>query len=188
MTDETPEVSKPEPSKPPITYKVHQYLDVDQLKKDLAYTPTNLTDAMMQQASLFVHYGIGASSASRQVDDVKMILEITEAKIYRKLREEAAKKETKLTEAQLEKNVALDANVRSIRRALNEAKQIEANCKIAVESFRQRRDMLVQQGLLSREEMKGEVSISRRNAAEDAGEATKKRVLARIEGGQDVAE
>jgi hypothetical protein len=41
--------------------------------------------------------------------------------------------------------------------------------------------MLVQQGLISREEMKGEVRIAERNAAQDALEAQKQGALDRIQ-------
>lgn len=174
MTDE-PEIKK----RP--RYEVRQLVDPDQLKRDMTFSPTDLTNAMMEQASLFAHYGVLAAKASRQVDDVKMLLENVEAKVYRKVRDEAATEGVKLTEAQVEKQVVTHEQVIAFRKALNEAKQIEAIAKTAVEAFRHRRDMLVQQGLISREEMKGELSIAAKRAHEDELEALKTRALKRLQ-------
>ena len=33
-------------------YQVRDFIDAAELKRDLAYSPNNLTDAMMQQASM----------------------------------------------------------------------------------------------------------------------------------------
>lgn len=162
-------------------YEVRQLIDTEQLNRDMTFSPTNLTDAMMAQAALFAHYGVLAAKASRQVDDVKLLLENVEAKVYRKIRDEAASSGTKMTEAQLEKAVAINEHVIAFRKALNEAKQIEAISKTAVEAFRHRRDMLVQQGLISREEMKGELSIAAKRAHEDELDSLKNRYLKRIQ-------
>lgn len=161
------------------TRRVHNFIDADQLRKDMAFTITDLSTGMVQQSSLLVHYGMLASKSSRQVDDFKLLLETTEAKVYRLLRDEFVKIGDKFTEKQLENAVATDKRVINLKRCLNEAKQIEANAKIAVEGFRHRRDMLVQQGLLSREEMKGEVFVNRRQAAEGEIEVLKQRYIDR---------
>lgn len=160
-------------------YRVRNLIDPAQLKKDLSYSLADLSSAMVDQASLFAHYGTLAARASRQVDDVKFLLETVEARTYRKKRDVLVTKGDKFTEKQLENAVATDPEVVRFKRALNEAKQIEASAKIAAEAFRHRRDMLVQQGLISREEMKGEVSINRRRAVDDEIEAQKQRYLDR---------
>ena len=181
---ETDEASKARKEINPI--KIVNLIASEQLAKDMKFSITNLSDAMMQQASLFVHYGTLAAKASHQVDSVKMLLEVAESKVYRMLRDKAVEEVVKVTEAQLEKSVATHEKIIALKRVLNEAKQIEANAKIAVEGFRHRRDMLVQQGLLSREEMKGEVSINRRNAVEAAQEAQKERFLSHSRSGEEV--
>lgn len=163
----------------PIGYKIHDLIDAEQLKKDLAFSDNDLSSAMMQQASLFSHYGILLAQATRQVDVVKLLLENTEAAVYKALRDKAAADGERVTEAQLEKAVTRHERVVAMKKALNEAKRIESICKTAVEAFRHRRDMLVQMGLISREEMKGELSIKARSIAEEAREASVKEVLAR---------
>lgn len=181
---EAPVTTEPAAPRPP-TYQVLAFVDTAQLKRDLSYSPTNLTDAMMQQASMFAHYGILAAQASRQVDTVKMLLENTEAAVYRLRRDAAVAANEKQTEAQLSAQVTRHPKVIEMKRALNEAKQQEAVAKTAMEAFRHRRDMLIQEGLLQREEMKGELSIMERSARDQALEAQKERFKARQNGGVD---
>lgn len=160
-------------------YTIKDFVEASQLKTDLAFSNNDLTTAMMQQASLFSHYGVLASQASRQVDVVKLLLENTEAAVYKMIRDKAATDGEKVTEALLEKTVSRHERVIAMKRSLNEAKRVESTCKIAVEAFRHRRDMLVQMGLISREEMKGELSIRAKTTAEMARESTIQQVMDR---------
>jgi hypothetical protein len=147
-------------------FKVRQFIESAELRKDTSINPLDLSDGMMQQASLFSHYGELAAKAARQVDDVKLLLENTEAAVYRKLRDDFAGRGEKVTEAQLEKLVTRHEQVIAMKKALNEAKQIEAVAKTAVEALRQRKDMLVQLGAHEREELKGELIMRGREARE----------------------
>lgn len=177
MSDEEDELAaKPRSDK--VTVKL--LIDPVQLKKDMSYSLADLDQAIQEQGSLFVHYGVIASKAARQVDDLKLLLEVAEARVYRALRDGFAKTGEKVTEAQLEKAVVSHPKIIAYKKAINEAKQIEATCKTAVEGFRQRRDMLIQSGATAREEMKGEVSIMRRREVEESREALKQRVLDRM--------
>lgn len=161
------------------SYNVVEYIDAAELKRDLTFSNNDLTSAMMQQASMFSHYGVLASKASRQVDVVKLVLENTEAAVYKMLRDKAAADGEKVTESLLEKTIARHPRVIAMKKSLNEAKRIESTAKIAVEAFRHRRDMLVQLGLISREEMKGELSIRAKDVAEEARQNSINRVLER---------
>ena len=202
MSDETQEVVQKPQRK---LYTVKEFIDAEELRADLSFSVNDLTSAMMTQASRLVEYGIKLSKASKQVDDLKMMLQTVEARVYRQLRDKAlvasaikddeepeekgkrkrASASDKLTEAQLSQMVASEEVVIKVNRLLNEAKQIESIAKVAVESFRHRRDMLVQMGMLSREEMKGEVSISRRNAAHEQQSASQDRIRARLRGDEE---
>jgi hypothetical protein len=175
-----------EPAKP--THKVRNFVETESLNADLGYSHADLSGAMAEQSSLFVHYGVLAAKASKQVDDLKMVLEVTESKVYRMLRDKASEEGTKVTEAQLEKSVSVHPRVIEFKKALNEAKQVEAVAKTAVEGFRHRRDMLVQAGLISREEMKGEVSINRRTAEDERVASSKERILERAKAKRETAE
>ena len=156
-----------------LTYNVRDYIDAKQLKKDLAFSPADLSSAMIEQASLFAHYGQLAAEASHQVDVVKVLLENAEAAMSQKIRNKAVDEGEKLTEPMVTAKVAREPYVRNLKRALNKAKRVEATGKMAVESFRHRKDMLVQLGSTSREEMKGELYIRERSARDSALEANK---------------
>lgn len=160
--------------------KVEEFIDTKQLAADMTYSLNNLSDAMMRQAPLFAHYGVQASRASKQVDNIKLLLENTEARCYREVRDQALTAGEKTTETLLERTISVAPKVIALKRALNEAKQIEKITAIAVESFRHRRDMLIQQGFISREEMKGELSIAKRNLADESVEDLKKRTIDRL--------
>lgn len=179
MSDDT-ETEDPLATKPRKSFQVRSFIDADQMRRDISFSPHDLTGAMMEQSSMFAHYGVLLSKASRQVDDIKMILEVTEAKTYRQQRDAATSEGIKVSEAMLEKAVQISEAVITVKRALNEAKQVESQAKTAVEAFRHRRDMLVQQGFLHAQEMKGEVSIARRNNVENEVDSMKRRLLNRV--------
>lgn len=159
---------------------VRNYIEANKLKEDLSYSDTGLSSAMMEQAPLFAHYGAQHAKAQRQVNSLKNRLELLEAKVYRTLREQAIADGEKVTENSLGKDVAAHKAVRACKNALEEAIQIEANARIAVEAFRQRKDMLVSQGLISREEMRGDVAISRKREYQEARESQVEDVVERI--------
>lgn len=170
-----------DPIREVTTYPVKDFIDAAQLKRDLAFSNNDLSTAMMEQSSLFSHYGVLAADASRQVDVVEMLLENTEAAVYKVERDKAITDGEKVTEAMLEKRIARHSRVISMKKALNEAKRIAATGKIAVESFRHRRDMLVQMGLISREEMKGDMRIAEKNVRESVLESQKNAALERLQ-------
>ncbi|AMB48370.1 hypothetical protein [Methylobacterium sp. AMS5] len=161
--------------------KVKMFVNAEELKRDIRFSPSDLTSGMVEQSSLFVHYGIQASLASKQVDDLKLLLENQEARAGREIRDRLTNLGEKFTEASIAGRVARERQVIVTKRALNEAKQVENVAKAALEAFRHRRDMLVQMGLISREEMKGEVSISRRQAAEAEMQSAAERQRSRFE-------
>lgn len=165
------------PGKPPETIKVVNVIDEATLRKDLTYSLTNLSDAMMTQAGLLVDYNTRAAKAAKQVDDLKLLLETTEATVYRVIRDKMIEDGKKITEAQLDRLVATHPRVIRIKKALNEAKQIEAVAKGAVEGFRHRKDMLVQLGASERQEKEGELRMS---ARDPMGEAARLAILNRL--------
>jgi hypothetical protein len=159
--------------------KVVSFIDPHQLKKDLAYSMANLSDAMSQQASLFAHYGGLAAKSSRQADQLDLYVDTTEAAVYRMLKDGIVAAGEKVVVADLDRQVKRHPRVIKARQAHNKAKQIESMAKTAVEAFRHRRDMLIQQGLISREEMKGELSIVAKREGAAHIEDLKERVMAR---------
>jgi hypothetical protein len=161
------------------TFKVKNYFDTAQARLDSQVNPVDLSGSMMEQAGRYLEYGELAAKAARQVDDVKLLLENTEAAVHRRLKDDAVAAGEKPTVPDLEKAVARHPKVIAMKKALNEARQIEAVGKVVVEAFRQRRDMLVQLGAHEREEMKGELTIRARQDREEQYEATKNSILER---------
>jgi len=164
----------------PTTITVKQFLDPDKLKADLAFSVNDLSSAMMEQSAILAYYGVLAAQAAKQVDLLKLALENKEAALYQRERKQSAVSGEKLTETMLEKRIAVNAEIIKLKIDLSEAKRIEATTKIAVESFRHRRDMLVQLGLIEREEMKGELRIMAKQDAQNVVESAKARELDRL--------
>lgn len=154
-------------AKKPI--EVKSLVDADQMRKDVSINPSDLSNAMMEQASLRLHYGIQAARAQKQVDDLKMLLEIKTSQVAKAMRDaplEEGKK--KPSEAQLDKDVALHSDVIRISRALNEAKMILALAKAGDTSFEDRKDMLIQMGARDRAELQGELRMAAISASDKA--------------------
>jgi len=164
----------------PTTITIKQFLDPDKLKVDLAFSINDLSTAMMEQSAILAYYGVLAAQAAKQVDILKLALENKEAALYQQERKLAAASGEKLTETMLEKRIAANVGIIKLKIDLSEAKRIEATTKIAVESFRHRRDMLVQLGLIEREEMKGELRIMAKQDAQNAVDNAKARELDRL--------
>jgi len=179
MADKTPAPINP--------ISVKQFVDGKQLKEDVSFSDADLSSAMMEQASMFAHYGVLAAQAARQVDQMKTRLEIAESAVYRSLRDDLTAKGEKFTEGSLGAAVALHPEIRRHKMAVNEAKQIEQSAKIAVEAFRHRRDMLIQMGLISREEMKGELVVRKKQVVQDADQDVRDQVMQRLKDTGQVA-
>lgn len=162
-------------NRPSLTFKVRQFIDPDEAKRDLAYSAANINDAFMNQASKFAYYGVLLAKASRQVNDIELTIETAEAKILRDTRDSYVRLGKKVPAVDsLKAEVANHPKIIALKKALNEAKQIEALGKTVVEAFRQRKDMLVSHGLISREELKGELAIQvKKIHEEDLREQTK---------------
>lgn len=160
-------MSEDTPAPVRVAFQIQKFVDAAQLKADLSINPSDVSNAMIQHASLFIHYGTLLAKASKQFDDLKMILETAEARVDRRLRNEALAAKEKVTEGVISSRVASDPTIFQYRRLLNEARQVENLAKAAVDGFRQRKDMLVSYGMLQREELRGEVSINRRAAVEE---------------------
>lgn len=167
------------PAAPTPALRVTQFVDPLQAKSDLAYSLADLSSAMQTQPGLHLDYAINLAKASKQLNDLKITLEAAESKVYRRIRDDYVTAGTKITEAALEKEVAAHPTIRGIKRAINEAKQVEAIAKGVVEAFGQRKDMLVQAGARDRAELEGEIRIQVAGGNADAIKAGAQQMLAR---------
>lgn len=133
--------------------------DPRQLQKDLAINENLLDDAFISQAAMFAHYAGVAHRASRRADQLAHQVKLVEAKLDQEIRQEAADSGEKLTEAAIKNRILLDPRHRKITERHLDAKAVAAMTKDGCESFKQRRDMLIQVGANVREEQKGELRM-----------------------------
>jgi hypothetical protein len=178
MTDAPAPETKPEPRK----FAVRNFINEAQLKIDLSYSLADISNAMHEQAGFTIHYATLAAAAARQVDDIELLLAAAESAAYRIIRDKAIADDEKITDSRLAKMVDGSKQVVALKQALNEAKQIKAIAAGAVQAFRHRKDMLVQESAALRTERGGELRISGTDT-----EAAKARVIARFKGAGQVA-
>lgn len=162
----------------PRALKVKNLIDGSKLKKDVSYTLADLDSAFQEQAALYVEYGRLEAEAARQVNDLELLKEVSESKLYRKLRDDVVSLGKKIVVSDIKEDVAVHPNIIALRRALNEARQIHANTKHTLEAFKQKKDMLVQAGAKDRKEREGELRLH------GGVEATRQRVIERLKDSQ----
>ncbi|QNK01767.1 hypothetical protein [Dyella telluris] len=153
---------------------MEKFIDPNLAKGDLNINPLDLDAGMMRQAGLFAYYAEQAARAEHQASKFEHLVEVTEAKLDRKYRDEAAAMGTKATEGQIKAKVSQDTQMKAAVMAYNEAKMIAGIAKGYAEAFRHRKDMLIQAAFNKREEMKGEVRVlgdSRADAARELRQA-----------------
>lgn len=164
--------------------EIKHFIDAEKLRNDTSFSDTDLTTPMMEQAALYAYYAHQAALAGKQVDDVKLTLELMSSKIDKEIRDKAAVDGEKLTEAKIDKMIHRDARYVRLQQKLNEAKMVESLTKSSLEALKQRRDMLVQIGVTMREEMKGELRLREIDGKGAASEDKRQRALATVGGGK----
>jgi len=146
---------------------VRNFIDGAQLRKDIAITLSDLSNVLVEQPQLRTHYGEQRAKAERQVNDLKLLMEAAESKVFRKLRDGFVASKEKFTDKLLENEVAAHPQIVAIKRAINEAKQILEIAKSAYDAFDDRKHMLIQLGAKDRAEMESEMRIKIAGAAID---------------------
>lgn len=139
---------------------VENFVDVDKMREDVAFSDVDLSGAMLEHSSLFAHYTVLSAKATHQHNHFKMLVDLQMSKLDKEIRDKAAEEGTKLTEAKITGMIKADARYINAQKALNEASMAMDIARGAVESFRHRRDMLVQIGKDARDERQARVAIS----------------------------
>jgi hypothetical protein len=152
-------------------------IDAEQLKADLQFSDVDMNSAFMAQASLFAHYAVISAQANKQVDDIKMMLEVKEALVSQKLRDEATAAGEKVVETKIASQLHTKKEIVELRKTLNEAKLIADLARSSLEAFRHKRDCMIQVGVAVREELKGEARVLMESADRE-GRREKARALA----------
>jgi len=138
-----------------------------QLQKDLAFSDNTLDDAFMSQAGFFAHYSGVAHRAARRYDQLVQQEKLVSASLDNDVRKQAAEDGEKVTETVVRNRILLDPRHRKITDRMLDAKAVAGMTKDACESFKQRRDMLIQVGANVREESKGDLRMRARSEAAD---------------------
>jgi hypothetical protein len=156
-------------------FEVTKFIDTGELKGHLEIMKADLSYSMMQQAGFFAYYGELAAKAQFQMDKFEQMAELIAARLDKRVRDAALADGRKITETQVKAEVSLQPKMIAVNRAVNEARMVASNCKTTAESFRHRRDMLIQMSFNDREERKGELrTYEERNV--DAQEARRQRL------------
>jgi hypothetical protein len=134
---------------------IKSFIDLAQMRQDIAINPTDLTTALQQHASLAVTYGLAAQDARRQHERWKTALELLEAKLDAEHRATLKEENPKTTEAQVRSAVVSDARWRSAQTRVIDAQHHFRQCEVVYSNFSQRGDMLLQMARDSAREMAG---------------------------------
>jgi hypothetical protein len=137
MTDEK---STPVAADPAMT----EFVNPDQLKKDIAIDITNLTGDMQEHASRYVEYAMKAVRARRQYERYKLVLEVKEAQLDSRYRTVLKEENPKTTEGQIRAAVVTDAEYRAASARVIDSQQQFRLAEISERAFDQRKDMLLQ--------------------------------------------
>lgn len=134
-------------------------LNVDKFISETSIDPLDLDSSFTTQSALRAYYGSLASQCEATASRKKMIRDITEAKLYKALRDQATAEGVKMTEKALENAIKLDAQW---IKACDD--YIDAQCradvaKSFVMSLADRKDMLIQIGADRRDETKGQMRM-----------------------------
>tara|TARA_R110000851_G_C13102760_1_gene569365 strand:- start:99919 stop:100434 length:516 start_codon:yes stop_codon:yes gene_type:complete len=139
---------------------VKNFVEVKKMHEDVAFSDVDINGAMMEHASLFAYYTVLSAKASHQLNNFKMLVDLQSSKIDKEIRDNAAAEGIKLTEAKITNAIKCDARYVKAQQTLNEASMASDIARGAVESFRHRRDMLVQIGKDARDERSAKLAIA----------------------------
>lgn len=135
------------------------FIDPDELRKDVNINPADLDNAMIQHASLYVHYATQTVNARRQYDRIKSAVEILEAQLDDQYRKRAADEGKKTTEALLKNQITADPRYASAQQKLIEAHSIWKLADVAERAMEQRKDLLLEVARDRRKEKEGQARV-----------------------------
>jgi hypothetical protein len=162
---------------------VVQFIDANRLKSDLEINEIDLSASMMRHAGLFAHYAVLHSQAELQFAKKEQLLEVIESRVDKEIRDKAVANAQKITEAAIEKQVRADPRYIRAKSIVNEARQVSTLAKMATDTFRHRKDMLIQTAQNQREERNGELRVTDR--AQQIRRSNREDLVERLRRGPD---
>lgn len=169
-----------------VSNPLKEFIDVEQLKKDVEFNPNDLDNAVSSHASMYLHYANLARQARAQYMKMKNAFAILESRLEQHHRQlmtgVAVETKVKPTEPQIKAAVMTDPRWWSASNRLIDAQEIHNLAQDAKTAFEQRKDMIVQMSVDRREERKGQLRIMEGKEAEKAVQDARVRAMA-IAGG-----
>lgn len=138
---------------------LNRFINPDQVATDLAINPTNLDDAMLNHASIYIHYATQTVNARRQFDRLKSAFEILEARLDGEIRNSAATDGKKITEAGIKSAMVADKRWSGAQSKVIEAGSIYRYCEVVENAFCQRKDMILEVARDRRKEKEGQLRV-----------------------------
>lgn len=135
------------------------FIDSDQLTNDVAFTLEDLDNGMIRHASLYAYYATRCAEAKRQYERMKSAVDMLEAKLDAEHRVVLKEENPKTTEAQIKSAVMMDRRWSSAQARLVDAQYIYELTRIAVTSFDQRKDMMLEVARDRRKEREGQLRV-----------------------------
>lgn len=120
---------------------------------DIGESPAEISDAFRTQASIYATYAVKTAQASVAVSTLKDKLKMVESEAYLGFREQLDDEGKKYTEAFLNSLVMLDEEVVSVREQYQQAIEDHATLEAFTWALKQRADMLISLGSMTRQEM-----------------------------------
>lgn len=146
--------------------------DAEEFNRDVQIG-TDLDRDFRNQGSLYSFYSGQLMRASIDMEHKKIRAEVAETRCAKAFREKAAKDGIKITEKVVQEEVTDDSMCIKTRLEYVNAKAVYELIKNCLDALKQRRDMLVQIGAASREEMKGDLRM-RSNLADEIAKNARK--------------
>ena len=136
-----------------------RFIDSDQVKKDIAINPNDLDTALLEHASIYIHYAEQTVKARRQYDRLKNAFEILEARLDGEYRESLGGGAKKPTEASIRNALVADKRWSGAQAKVIEAGSIYRYCEVVENAMSQRRDMILELARNQRKEREGELRV-----------------------------
>lgn len=135
------------------------YIDADQLKRDMDYNLADISEAMRTHPGIFFHYASQAVKARAQSDRAKSLFEVTESLLDRRYRTLLKEENPKTTEPMIRSAVVTDPEWKAVHNRMSLAATIYRLCETAERSFEHRKDMMLQIARNMAKEQEGSLRV-----------------------------
>jgi hypothetical protein len=143
----------------PKSNELDRFIDEDRMKADVSINASDLDSAMMEHASLYVHYASNTVRARRQYERIKSGVEILEAKLDMHYRETLAAEGKKVTEAMITTAIKNDPRWSQAQARELDAQAIWKMCEVAESALVQRKDLILEIARDRRKEREGQLRV-----------------------------